>query len=135
MIRVRPNAALAIKLQHHELREEAFPALAIIGPSRDNQARVRKAFQYRRTKYSRDGLGTVGHCTRGDRRAVPASAVSNCSVNVSGANEISGSQTGSQQRQASGDAQRRLAIVTAGEWHVQPRPASFSDVAIVPPKQ
>jgi hypothetical protein len=47
--------------------------------------------------------------------AAPASSVSNYGMNVSGANEIPGSQTGSQRPQPSGDTLPRPAIVAAGK--------------------
>jgi hypothetical protein len=55
--------------------------------------------------------------------------------NVSEANEILGSQTGSQRRQIMGDAGPRPATVGAAERHSRPYPATSGDVRGMPPKQ
>jgi len=55
--------------------------------------------------------------------------------NVSAANEIAGSQTGSQRPQAQGCARPPPAIPAAVERHVRPRPAPSRHTSKVPPKQ
>ncbi len=55
--------------------------------------------------------------------------------NVSEANEIPGSQVGSQRRQIVGDAGPRPATVGAAERHIRPYPATSGDVREMPPKQ
>ena len=55
--------------------------------------------------------------------------------NISEANEIMGSQKGSQRWQIPGDTRPRLATVGAARRHVGPHPAASSDVGRVPPKQ
>ena len=54
---------------------------------------------------------------------------------ISVANEIQGSQTGSQPRQARGHARPRPATITSAQRHVRPRSATSSDATGVPPKQ
>ncbi len=53
--------------------------------------------------------------------------------NVSEANEIPGSQVGSQRRQIVGDAGPRPATVGAAERHIRPYPATSGDVREMPP--
>ena len=55
--------------------------------------------------------------------------------NISKANEIVGSQTGSQRWPIPGDARPRLATVGAARRHVGPHPAASGDVGGMPPKQ
>ncbi len=54
---------------------------------------------------------------------------------ISLANEIPGSQTGSQRPQTPGDARPRPAILAAAGSHVRPHRAASGDVGKVPPKQ
>ena len=55
--------------------------------------------------------------------------------NMSKANEIAGSQTGSQRWQIPGDARPRLATVGAAQRYIGPHPAASGDGGGVPPKQ
>jgi len=55
--------------------------------------------------------------------------------NMSKANEIAGSQTGSQRWQMPGDARPCLATVGAAQRHIGPHPAASGDGGGVPPKQ
>jgi hypothetical protein len=55
--------------------------------------------------------------------------------NISVANEIPGSQTGSQRPQAQGYGRPRPANIAAAERHVRPRRATSGGVTGVPPKQ
>ena len=56
-------------------------------------------------------------------------------VNVSCANEVQGSQTGSQCRHTSGHIRQPRAIVSAASWPIRRRPAPRSDAADAPEKR
>jgi hypothetical protein len=82
----------------------------------------------------REHLAHPETCRRVDSRS--AARIGACGHStISLANQISGSQTGSQRRQAHCHARPRPAILAAAERHVRPHLAPSSDTLKVPPKQ
>jgi hypothetical protein len=114
---------------------------------RQLRGRARDQIIHSRARLTSDQQITPGVQIGGSARVLPdlpvtlsreiglGSILRSIGPNVSEANEIPGSQVGSQRRQILGDAGPRLATVGAARRRVGPHPAASGDVGGMPPKQ